>query len=80
MAQCLPLTTDALERLIHQLQANFATALKFEPRTNSARRLTKLGQLGSATAFHASGATPASAVWTRAAHNRAVRGLTLSTF
>jgi CHAT domain-containing protein len=43
--QRLPLTTDILERLIHQLQANFATALKFSPQANSARRLTKLGQL-----------------------------------
>jgi CHAT domain-containing protein len=45
VAQRLPLTTDVLERLTHQYQANFATALQFDPQTNSARSLTKLGQL-----------------------------------
>jgi CHAT domain-containing protein len=45
VAQHLPLTTDALEKLIHQLKANFVTALTFDPYTSSAQRLTKLGQL-----------------------------------
>jgi len=40
----LPLTVDDLEQLVHQLQVNFSTALKFRSRIPSAYKLTQLGQ------------------------------------
>ncbi len=44
-AHRLPATTDVVDQLIRQLQINISTVLKFDPRAQSAHRLTHLGQL-----------------------------------